>query len=163
MGRFLFTLLATMVISEEELRFTHVYKQGYDTSCGVAATAALLNTYWNIPITEADLYQSLILDNTSENAAAYTVNLLTIAEYLKTKSIQSRAYKMDWPTLEDTLAKGYAPVLIHYEKPNPHFVLLTHIESGYAFAADPAQGFGLIDKQTFIKQYSGNALLTASY
>jgi hypothetical protein len=45
MDRFLFTLLATMVISEEDLRFTHVYKQGDDTSCGVAVTASLLNTY----------------------------------------------------------------------------------------------------------------------
>jgi predicted double-glycine peptidase len=64
MARFLFTLLATMMLSEEDLRFTHVYKQGYDTSCGVAVIASLLNTYWNIPIAEADLYQSLILDQT---------------------------------------------------------------------------------------------------
>jgi hypothetical protein len=86
MGRFLFTLLVTVVISEEELRFTHVYKQGYDTSCGVAVTASLLNTYWNIPITEADLYQSLILDQAGEDAAVYTVSLLSIAEYLKPRA-----------------------------------------------------------------------------
>jgi predicted double-glycine peptidase len=84
MDRFLFTLLATMVMSEEELRFTPVYKQGYDTSCGVAVTASLLNTYWNIPITEADLYQSLILnqlDRVAEDAAGYTGSLFAVAEY----------------------------------------------------------------------------------
>jgi predicted double-glycine peptidase len=162
MGRFLFTLLATMMLSEEDLRFTHVYKQGYDTSCGVAVTASLLNTYWNIPIAEADLYQSLILDQTDEDAASYTVSLLDVSEYLKTQGVQSRSYKMDWETLEDTLAKGYAPVLIHYEKPDPHFALLVHTEAGYAFVADPARGFGVVDRRWFMKNYSGNALLTAS-
>ncbi|MDR1095407.1 MAG: hypothetical protein LBL31_03360 [Spirochaetaceae bacterium] len=165
MDRFLFTLLATMVISEEDLRFTHVYKQGYDTSCGVAVTASLLNTYWNIPVTEADLYQSLILDRldrTAEDADGYTVSLFAVAEYLKTHDVQSRAYKMDWETLEDTLKKGYGPVLIHYEKPEPHFALLTHIEGDYAFVADPARGFGMVDYRWFMKNYSGNALLTAS-
>jgi predicted double-glycine peptidase len=164
MGRFLFTLLTTMMLSEEDLRFTHVYKQGYDTSCGVAVTASLLNTYWSIPIAEADLYQSLILDQTSEDeeAVTYTVNLLIIAEYLKTQGIQSRSYKMDWETLEDSLKKGYGPVLVHYEKPDPHFALLLHMEGGYAFVADPARGFGLVDRRWFMQNYSGNALLTAS-
>jgi predicted double-glycine peptidase len=162
MSRFLFALLSTMVLSEEDLRFTPVYKQGYDTSCGVAVTASLLNTYWNIPITEADLYQSLILERTSEDAAGYTVSLLAIAEYLQTRGIQSRAYRMDWEILEDTLKKGYGPVLIHYEKPDPHFALLTHIEGDYAFVADPARGFGMVDKRWFMKNYSGNVLLTAS-
>jgi predicted double-glycine peptidase len=162
MGRFLFTLLSTMLLSEENLRFAYVYKQGYDTSCGVAVTASLLNTYWNIPIAEADLYQDLILDQATEDADVYTVSFLSIAEYLKTQGIQSRSYKMDWETLEDTLKKGYAPVLIHYEKPDPHFALLTHVEGGCAFIADPARGFGLMDRRWFMKNYSGNAMLTAS-
>jgi predicted double-glycine peptidase len=162
MSRFLFTLFAMMVMSEEELRFTPVYKQGYDTSCGVAVTASLLNTYWNIPVTEADLFQSLILDQVAEDAAGYTVSLFAVAEYLKTQGIQSRAYSMDWETLEDTLKKGYGPVLIHYEKPKPHFAILTHMEGGYAFVADPARGFGLVDRRWFMQNYSGNALLTAS-
>ena len=162
MTRFLFTLLSTMLLSEEDLRFTPIYKQGYDTSCGVAVTASLLNTYWNIPVTETDLYKDLILDQAAERADGYTVSLFAIAEYLKSQGIQSRAYQMDWETLEDTLKKGYAPVLIHYKKPEPHFALLLHLEAGYAFVADPARGFGLVDQQGFMKQYSGNALLTAS-
>jgi predicted double-glycine peptidase len=162
MSRFLFTLLATMVMSEEDLRFTHVYKQGYDASCGVAVAATLLNTYWNIPATEADLYQSLILDKNSEDAAGYTVSLFTIAERLQTRGVQSRAYRMDWETLEDSLKKGYGPALIHYEKPDLHFALLTLIEGDYAFAADPSRGFGIVDKRWFMKNFSGNVLLTAS-
>jgi predicted double-glycine peptidase len=162
MTHFFFTLLSTILLSEEELRFTPVYKQGYDTSCGIAVTATLLNTYWNIPVTEADLYQEMILDKTRGETGHYTVSLLDIARALSRYTVQARSYFMDWHTLEDTLEKGYAPIVIHYERPVPHFAVLLHIEKDFAFVADPARGFGLVHKSSFIKNYSGNTLLTAS-
>lgn len=162
MTRFLFTLLSTMLISEEELRFSPVYKQGYDTSCGIAVTATLLNTYWNTPVTEADLYQEMILDKAGTEAAHYTVSLLGISDALRKYAVQSRAYSMDWETLEDSLKKDYAPIVVHYEKPDPHFAVLLHIENDFAFAADPARGFGLVHKNAFMENYSGSAMLTAS-
>jgi predicted double-glycine peptidase len=162
MTGFLFFVLSSLLISEEELRFTHVYKQGYDSSCGIAVTAALLNHYWNIPISEADLYQTMILDRVSEDATTYTISFLSMMDYLQHQQIAAKAYTMDWDTLHDTLAKGFAPIVINYDKPKPHFALLLHLESDYAFVADPAQGFGIVDKPTFERQYSGNALLTAS-
>jgi hypothetical protein len=70
---------------------------------------------------------------------------------------------MDWDTLNDTLKKGYAPIVVHYLEPRPHFALLLHIDRrGFAFLADPARGFGFVGSNTFSKHYSGNALLTAS-
>jgi ABC-type bacteriocin/lantibiotic exporter with double-glycine peptidase domain len=69
---------------------------------------------------------------------------------------------MDWHRLEDTLGKGYAPVVIHYKKPVPHFAVLLYIENDFAFVADPARGFGLVHKNAFLKNYSGNTMLTAS-
>jgi ABC-type bacteriocin/lantibiotic exporter with double-glycine peptidase domain len=151
-----------MLISEEELRFAHNYKQGYDTSCGIAVTASLLTKYWNIPVTEADLYQELIVDRISDEQVNYTVSLLAIADCLKQYQIQGRAYRMEWETLDDSLKKGFTPIIIHYEEPNPHFALLLHLEPQYALVADPAVGINLVAKKTFTKHYSGNALLTAS-
>jgi ABC-type bacteriocin/lantibiotic exporter with double-glycine peptidase domain len=37
-----------------------------------------------------------------------------------------------------------------------------HIEQDYAFVADPARGYEIIDRKTFTKHYSGNVLLSAS-
>jgi ABC-type bacteriocin/lantibiotic exporter with double-glycine peptidase domain len=169
MTRFLFTLLSTMLISGEELRFTYAQKQGYDTSCGVAVTASLLNTYWNTPINEVDLYQDMILDRLAETGGNevsdtnYTISFLIMTDYLKQHRIAARAYKMDFSTLADSLQKGYAPIVVNYTEPQPHFALLLHInERGFAFVADPARGFEFVDSDTFNKNYSGNALLTAS-
>ena len=149
MTRFLFTLLSTLLISEEELRFTYAQKQGYDTSCGVAVTASLLNTYWNTPVNEPDLYQDMIIDRTAETDTTYTVSFLTISEYLKQHRIAARAYKMDFPTLTDSLQKDYAPIIVNYIEPRPHFALLLHIDTrGFAFLADPARGFQFVDSQT---------------
>jgi predicted double-glycine peptidase len=162
MIRFIFPILAFLMLSEEELRFANTYKQGYDTSCGIAVTAALLNYYWNIPITEKEIYQDIIINRYHEGELTYTVSFLAITEYLSQKGLQSKAYKMDWDTLKDTLYKGFAPIIIHYNKPNPHFAILVHIYGNYAFVADPSKGFELIDRKLFDNNYGGNALLTAS-
>jgi uncharacterized protein len=153
-----------MLLSEEELRFTHTYKQGYDTSCGIAVTATLLNNYWQIPITEAEIYNDMILSryNIETETGNYTVSFLNISDFLMTKGIQTRAYKMNWAELEEMLGKGFVPIIIHYNRPNPHFALLIHIYDNFAFIADPAKGFELVEKERFEKNYSGNALLSAS-
>ena len=69
---------------------------------------------------------------------------------------------MDWHTLADTLQKGYAPIMIHYEKPRTHFALLLGIEKNHALVADPAFGIQWVNSAAFIRNYSGNALLAAS-
>jgi predicted double-glycine peptidase len=162
MSRFMFAVLAALLVSEEELRFTPVFKQGYDTSCGISATATLLATYWSIPVAEADMYQDMILDRLVEEDVNYTISLLTIMEYLGKHNIASQAYRMDWDTLADTLEKGYAPIMIHYEKPRTHFALLLGIKKNHAVVADPAFGIQLVNSAAFARNYSGNALLTAS-
>jgi ABC-type bacteriocin/lantibiotic exporter with double-glycine peptidase domain len=160
---FLFSLLTTALLSEEELRFAYNSKQGVDTSCGIAATASLLNQYWNIPVSEADLYQGMIFNNAHEGDANYSISFKTIIDCLSQYGVAARAYKMDWEGLRNALAKGYAPILIHYDKPNPHFALLLHIEEDFAFAADPAKGFEFVGRKEFERNYSGNALLAASH
>jgi ABC-type bacteriocin/lantibiotic exporter with double-glycine peptidase domain len=162
MKAFLFCLLTTLVVSGEESRFTAINKQGMDTSCGVAVTASLLNIYWNIPVTETDLYQAMIFDKAQEKNITYSISFQTMIDYLKQHGIASRAYKMDWDTLRDTLKKGYAPIIINYAKPNPHFALLLCVEKDYAFVADPAKGLELVYRREFEQNYSGNALLAAS-
>jgi predicted double-glycine peptidase len=162
MSRFMFALLATVLVSEEELRFVPVFKQGYDTSCGISATAALLNIYWGVPVSEEDMYQDMILDRLSEEDVTYTISMLAIMEYLAKQSIAAQAYRMDWGALEDTLQKGYSPIVVHYQEPRPHFALLLGIADNHAVVADPALGIQLVGRSRFIRNYSGNALLTAS-
>jgi len=162
MAVFVFWLLTNVVIPQEDIRFTHTFKQGFDTSCGISTTATLLNKYWNIPIPQSETYQEMILSKIDDDAGTYTISLATISDYLRGHNIQSRAYRMDWDELRDTLEKDFRPIIVHYQSPTIHFALLLHIEGDYAFVADPSRGFELIDRWTFTKHFSGNVMLTAS-
>jgi predicted double-glycine peptidase len=162
MFSFIFFILTNTLVSEESLRYTDVYKQGFDTSCGISVTSTLLNTYWNIPLTEEGMYQEMIINRMHDTDTNYIINFLTIGEFMREYQVQSRAYKMDWDTLVDTLSKGYAPIIIHYSQPRPHFTLLFHINTDFAYVADPARGFQLVHRSNFEDYYSGNAMLTAS-
>lgn len=148
--------------SAEDLRFRYSFKQGQDTSCGVAVTASLLNMYWNIPVVEEELYQNMVYNNVENNGPDYLVSFLTISECLKKYGVASRAYQMTWEALADSLDKNFAPIVINYDKPLAHFVLLLHFQNNFAYVADPASGFALISKEEFEKKYSGFALVTAS-
>jgi predicted double-glycine peptidase len=160
---FLFTLLTLQVVSGEALRFVPVYKQGYDSSCGIAVTATLLNNYWGIPVSEAGLIQDMIGSPAEgDGRNTYSISFLTMAGYLRKQGIAARPFRMDWDGLADSLGKGYAPIVVHYEKPMPHFALLLRQEGDYAIVADPARGCGIVSRQSFERNYSGNALLTAS-
>lgn len=144
--------------SAEDLRFRYSFKQGQDNSCGVAVTASLLNMYWNIPVLEEALYQDMIYNNEPN----YLVSFLTISESLRKYGVASRSYQMSWETLVDTLDKNFAPIVINYDKPLPHFVLLLHFQDNFAYVADPSSGFAFIPKDDFEKNYSGFTLITAS-
>jgi predicted double-glycine peptidase len=95
MSNALFLLLSTALLSQETVRFAHVFKQGFDTSCGISVTASLLDKYWNMPVQEAALYQAMLEGRIGEGGQTYTINFLTIQEYLQHQDIQSKAYYMD--------------------------------------------------------------------
>ena len=68
-------------------------------------------------------------------------------------------YRMNWDELAQALAGGFAPLIVHYDRPSGHFALLLHIEGDFAFVADPSYGLALVDRATFLRRFSGNALL----
>jgi ABC-type bacteriocin/lantibiotic exporter with double-glycine peptidase domain len=140
----------------------HCYKQQFDTSCGITVTASLLDRYWNIPQTETDVYRTLRNSDVLDDNKEYIISFGTIINYLRQYKIAGRAYKMDWDQLEESLINNFSPIIINYTQPTPHFSLLLGIKDNYALVADPSKGFSLIEYETFMKSYSGNALLIAS-
>jgi ABC-type bacteriocin/lantibiotic exporter with double-glycine peptidase domain len=158
MNHYFLLILMTTVISQEDLRFTYVHKQGFDTSCGIATIATLLSEYWNIPVKEEGLFE----DMAGSETAVYTINFFAMSEYLDKHDILTRAFRMNWDELIDTLGQGFAPIIIHYDRPEQHFALLLHIEGENAIVADPAKGLEFINKEQFTKKFSGNVLLAAS-
>ncbi len=160
MNIILFCFLINITTPKESLRFQYCHEQGYDTSCGMSVVATVLDTYWNIPADELALVKEALGDKIL--AGDYTVTMADMGLVFSAKGIASKAYKMDWDGLVNLSSIGFAPVVLHYEKPEKHFALLLGFKDGRAITVDPARGLESLGKEEFLKRFSGAALVLAS-
>ena len=155
-------LLLFFLLSEttdrESLRFEYSTEQGFDTSCGLTTLSCLMDRYWGIPADEVSLARDFLAEKIG--GGDLTVSFADMAAILKAKGFSCRAYQMNFGQLEKAVAK-YAPVIIHYDRPEGHFVLVLAIRDGSVLTADPAEGTISREKATFESLWSGNVMLAA--
>lgn len=143
------------VADKERLRFEHSYEQGFDSSCGLSALACLMSLYWNAETDEAALAESAF---GAKEAGDYTVSFADLVRLLGEAGFAAAAYRLDYAGLVDAAAR-YAPILVHYDRPEPHFALVLHADAAGPVTADPAEGTSLLDRAAFEARWSGAALL----
>jgi hypothetical protein len=150
-------------VPKEALRFRYVMEQGLDASCGMATVATALSLYWGVPVQEAELLAGLFGQAGGPSGRTDgTVNLASMAAAFEYRGVSARAFHLDWDGLSEVLARGYAPVVVHYDRPDPHFALLLGISGGVAVLADPARGLETLGRAGFEHRYSGVAMALAS-
>jgi uncharacterized protein len=153
---FLFLL---SIVPKDELQYSQGFKQLEETSCGYSVVSSLLFYYYNIDITETELLSNYFSQKTA--VGDYTLSFLEIRTILTDYGIESRAYKMTFEELEKHISR-FAPIIIHYDRPENHFSLLLKKKDGFIITSDPAQGLRLSSIRDFKKMWSGNVILTAS-
>lgn len=141
---------------KESLRFAFVREQGYDKSCGYSAAASLLSLYWRLPVSE----EALVKRYANEKLASgnLDVSFGDLARIFEDYGLSAKGVRMNWRQLEDAL-KGFAPVVVHYEAPDRHFVLVLRIEEDWIITLDPALGCEMLSRSQFRARWSGAALL----
>jgi predicted double-glycine peptidase len=147
------------VLSKEELRFSFVFEQGFDRSCGFSAAASLLSLYWKQGLSEADLayrYAPEKLDSGQLN-----LNFADLARICSDSGFSVKGVRMNWAQLGTALEK-YAPIIIHYSHPDRHFVLALRSRGNWIITLDPALGCELQSREQFMERWSGAALLVWS-
>ncbi len=154
------TLLVLAASPKESLRFQFCHEQGFDTSCGMTVAATMLDHYWGIPVSELELIETVLGDKVE--AGDYTVSLADMAAAFSLHGLSSRAYRLDWDGLHAVVGKGYAPIVVHYDRPEKHFALLLGFNGDRAVTVDPARGMESMSRETFENRYSGMAMLAAS-
>ncbi len=143
-------------IPREAIRFEYVQEQGLDTSCGLACAATLLSRYYGIAVTEAGLVAGL-----AEEKRGYGASMADLAAILDAFGVRSKGFKFSCAELEAACAKGFAPIIVHYDRPEAHWALLVHAEKGFVVVSDPARGTELLSMAKFSERWSGAALLSA--
>jgi predicted double-glycine peptidase len=132
---------------KESLRFTSISEQAWDESCGISSLDSLLRFYRGISIPP-------------ETIAAYSseLSLQTLLELTSSTGLECGAFRMDYTQLCETLGR-YAPVLVHYDKPDAHFALVLAADSDSTVCTDPARGTECIAVTDFLKRWSGATLV----
>lgn len=153
-------VILLIIVSKESLRFQYTMEQGYDTSCGMSVVATALDRYWGVPTDELELLGSLLHDKPEDGI--YTVSLADMAAAFESRGVAARAFRLDWEGLADLVSKGYAPLVVHYDKPEKHFALLLGFKDGRAITIDPARGLESLSREAFEERYSGAAMALAS-
>lgn len=158
MRLFLLLLVFSETVDRESLRFAYSTEQGFDTSCGLTALSCLMDRYWSVPSDEVSLARDFLAERIA--GGDLTVSFADMAAILKAKGFSCKAYQMTFDQLEKAVA-GYAPVIVHYDKPEGHFALVLAVRDGSVLTADPAEGTISKGQATFESLWSGNVMLAA--
>jgi len=149
------------VLSKENRRFIAGYKQGFDTSCGIATVATLLKFFYNINLDEKTLINKFF--KRLEKKKDYTISFHDIKLILKTYNFKTKAYKVELSKLKEiTSTDWFIPVIIHFKKPEKHFTLYIGSYYQYNFIVDPSIGVYILDDNEFSKRFSGFIMLCKS-
>lgn len=148
-------LLLSETVDRESLRFVYSAEQGYDTSCGLTTLACLMDRYWDVPVDESALAEEFLAEKLAEGNL--TVSFSDMALILDAKGFVWKAYRMTLEQLEKAAA-GYAPLIVHYERPEGHFALVLSARGGELVTADPAEGTVTRGRDYFESRWSGKVI-----
>lgn len=157
----LLLLLSLLSVSpKEELRFQFCHEQGFDSSCGLSVVSTVLDRYWKLPATELQLLE-LVLDGKRDNDSL-TISFADMVRVFESYGLAAKAFRADWSALQAMVAKGFRPLVVHYDRPEKHFALLLGFSGGRAILADPASGLESLSQRQFTSRFSGAVLALAS-
>jgi predicted double-glycine peptidase len=144
---------------KEALRFEHVFEQGFDSSCGYSAAASLLALYWDKRVDEAALIERFASEALAEGR--FLANMEGLSRIFSDYGLSVKGVMMSWEQLAIAL-NGFAPILVHYDRPDRHFALALRARYGWIITLDPAMGCELQSRDQFMERWSGAALVVAS-
>jgi ABC-type bacteriocin/lantibiotic exporter with double-glycine peptidase domain len=163
-----FLLLLQNIQGLEELRFSSVAEQGYDTSCGLSILSDLLTRYWNYPVTEETLLTEWLshrqaqtqpaADNKLQTEDTYTISFKDMQDLLTSHGFVSKAFRFTYTQLVKA-SSSYAPLILHFADQEGHFVLCLYAEDECMVIADPAEGVYWLSRDDVLHRWQGYALL----
>jgi predicted double-glycine peptidase len=142
------------VRSLREIRQANVVVQQWDTSCGAAALATLLNYQHGLPMPEKTIAETMLqrVDPLKVKVRG-GFSLLDLKRYVDGLGLEGVGYMQ--LSLENLLDLAPAIVPVQF-RGYPHFVVVRGRSGGKVLLADPAFGNRAVDVATFEQSWQGN-------
>ena len=129
--------------SWKELRDAHVVKQDQDFSCGAASLATLLNEYYGLSLTEAQILKDM-------NKPDMMANFEDMARVVGGYGFKSGGVALSY----EQLAKLTVPVVVYLQhRGQDHFSVLRGISATQVQLADPSWGNRIFSKAQFLAMW----------
>lgn len=148
-------LLQIGVIPMEEIRFTDVFEQRYDYSCGIASLSSLVSLYWRYEVTE-DMLMGVV-PGTGQGNKLKTVSMHDLLVVLERLGFTAGGFTLTYEQLLQA-AEEYGPLIVHLAEGEGHFALFLGEVDGYVVIADPSRGCYAGSGDEFLKTWTKAAL-----
>lgn len=155
-------LLQKSIKSWSEIKDTEVTRQQYDYSCGSASLSTILSYYYNIPISEKEILDSILkakgIDINKKEEIQYNdefrqkseLSFLDLSEYAKQKGFKALGLALDL----ESLTKLKAPVIMYVKvRDNEHFTVYKGMDAYFVYLADPSFGNIKVSKSKFQEMF----------
>ncbi|MCI5162195.1 MAG: hypothetical protein D3917_09285 [Candidatus Electrothrix sp. AX5] len=137
----------------------NIVMQKQDYSCGAAALATLMRSYFHDDITEKDILEDIVTHLSKEDFGDRKekgLSLLDLQEFAQRHGYQAMGVKLKF----SALPKLRGPVLVYLETSEyKHFAILRGIKEDRVFLADPSRGNIRLSVFEFAKKWPGIALV----
>lgn len=138
-----------------ERKFTTVYKQQYDFSCGSAALASLLTFHYDDKVNEQTVFIDMFQHGEQETIKEQGFSLLDMKNYLERRGYRSDGFKI---TLDQLLTINSPAITIINTNGYLHFVIIKGLDEQKILVGDPAIGVNIIPRERF-EEIWGNRIL----
>jgi hypothetical protein len=144
------------VTSIKEARFKDVIKQQFDFSCGSAALATLLTHHYDFPVTEIEVFDSMILFGDEQKIRTRGFSLLDMKDFLERHGFVANGFKAP---LDAFVAAKIPGVVLMNLKGYLHFVVVKGVSDTEVLVGDPALGVKTYPRDEFESMWNGIAFV----
>lgn len=144
------------VTSIKEARFKDVIKQQFDFSCGSAALATLLTYHYEFPVTEMDVFDSMLLFGDERKIRTQGFSLLDMKDFLEREGFTANGFKAP---LDAFLQAKIPGVVLMNVKGYLHFVVVKGVSATEVLVGDPALGMKTYPRDEFEAMWNGIAFV----
>ena len=138
-----------------ERRFSTVYRQQFDFSCGSAALASLLTFHYDDVVDERSVFVDMFQYGDQDKIKREGFSMLDMKLYLERRGYQSNGFKIN---LDQLYSTGSPAITIINHNGYMHFIIIKGVDEHKILIGDPALGVKSVDREEFEKMW-GNRIL----
>lgn len=140
------------VVSFNERKFSTIYKQKYDFSCGSAALASLLTFHYDDNVNEQSVFIDMFQNGDQLKIQKQGFSLLDMKRFLERRGYKSDGFRIG---LDDLKVPA---ITIINNNGYLHFVIIKGLNGTEVLVGDPSVGVKVVTRDDFTKMWEQRIL-----